>query len=96
MLADAYRTDRTFQVGDWVWLKLQPYRQSSIKQRFNEKISPNTLDHFKLKPRLDKLLTPSTSLQQPKYTILSMFHSLNHFMAPCLLNLIFLLACKAP
>lgn len=30
--ADKHRTDREFQVGDWVFLKLQPFIQTSVAQ----------------------------------------------------------------
>lgn len=30
--ADAMRTNTSFQVGDWVFLKLQSYRQQSLTQ----------------------------------------------------------------
>ena len=32
-IADKKRTEREFEEGDWVFLKLQPYRQNSVAVR---------------------------------------------------------------
>ena len=32
MYADKHRIARSFEVGDFVYLRLQPYRQSSLKK----------------------------------------------------------------
>jgi hypothetical protein len=37
--ADEHRSERQFQVGDLVFVKLQPYIQSSLAQRTNQKLS---------------------------------------------------------
>lgn len=37
--ADQQRTERVFQVGDQVFLKLQPYVQSSVAARSNNKLA---------------------------------------------------------
>ena len=37
--ADKKRTERSFSVGDQVWLKLQPYVQTSVASRASHKLS---------------------------------------------------------
>jgi hypothetical protein len=36
---DKHRTEQEFQVGDNVWLKLQPYAQGSVTSRASPKLS---------------------------------------------------------
>ena len=42
--ADKYRTVREFAVGDWVYLKLQPYKQLTLRQKCLGKLSPRCYD----------------------------------------------------
>lgn len=50
-MADRHRTDRSFQVGDKVLLKLQPYTQSSVyTAESNELPNPIVLDAAELVP----------------------------------------------
>ena len=34
--ADQHRSERSFEVGDWVFLRLQPYKQISMKRQKKE------------------------------------------------------------
>ena len=40
MYTDRHKTERTFEVGDMVFLRLQPYRQSTLKRGGAEKLKP--------------------------------------------------------
>lgn len=39
LYADQHRKERVFEVGDWVYLKLQPFRQNSLSLRKNLKLA---------------------------------------------------------
>ena len=38
---DQHHFERTFQVGDMVFLRLYPYKQSSLKLKGHHKLAPN-------------------------------------------------------
>nr|GEX25317.1 integrase, catalytic region, zinc finger, CCHC-type, peptidase aspartic, catalytic [Tanacetum cinerariifolium] len=46
--ADKGRTDKKFDCGDWVFLKLQPHRQVSLRQGKQNKFSPKFFGPFKV------------------------------------------------
>lgn len=48
--ADLKRTERNFKVGDWVFLRLQPYRQLSART-LKTNFLPSSMDLTKLRRR---------------------------------------------
>ncbi|CAM8968817.1 unnamed protein product [Rhodiola kirilowii] len=50
--ADQHRKDREFAEGDWVFLKLQPYRQHSITRRASTKLAKRFYGPFKVIERI--------------------------------------------
>lgn len=46
--ADKRRSNRTFQVGDMVYLKLQPYRQTYVPLRKHLKLSSKYYGPYKI------------------------------------------------
>ena len=46
--ADKHREERTFQVDDLVYLRLQPYKQTSLKRNGAEKLKPRYYGPYKV------------------------------------------------
>jgi hypothetical protein len=72
--ADKHRSNRQFNVGDWVYLRLQPYRQNSIAVRKHLKLSPRFFGPFKVLSKIGivayKLDLPSKSRLQSSLSCL--------------------------
>jgi hypothetical protein len=67
--ADKHCQERTFEVGDWVYVKLQPYVQQSVQRRSNNKLSYKFSGPFLIVQKIGqvayKLQLPATSQIHP-------------------------------
>ncbi|KAL5834882.1 hypothetical protein ACOSQ4_014379 [Xanthoceras sorbifolium] len=52
---DQSRREVSFEAGDFVYLKLQPYRQKSLKKKFNVKLSQRYYGPFKVLERIGEV-----------------------------------------
>jgi len=71
--ADKKRRDIEFQVGDVVFLKIQPYRLRSLAKRINQKLSPRFYGPFEVEERIGtvayKLKLPPGSMVHPVFHV---------------------------
>lgn len=71
--ADKSRSERQFSVGDLVYLKLQPYVQSSLAARANQKLAFKFFGPFRVLAKINevayKLELPAASLVHPIFHV---------------------------
>lgn len=71
--ANLHRNDMVFEVGQWVYLKLQPYRQVSIHRRTSHKLSKRFYGPFRILKRIGpvayELELPVTARIHPVFHI---------------------------
>ena len=71
--ADESRRDLNFQEGDWVMVKLQPYKQHSLAQRLNGKLGKRYYGPFLVLQKIGKVAykldLPSTSQIHPVFHV---------------------------
>ncbi|KAF7139795.1 hypothetical protein RHSIM_Rhsim06G0000800 [Rhododendron simsii] len=72
-IADSHRTEREFEVGDWVYLRLQPFRQVSVAFRRNAKLAPKYFGPYQVMQRVGavayKLDLPPSSRIHPVFHV---------------------------
>ncbi|XP_071901007.1 uncharacterized protein [Coffea arabica] len=80
-LADRGKTNRHFEVGDWVYLKLQPYRQTSVALRKNLKLSAKYYGPYQIEQKVGsvayKLKLPDGCSVHPVFHVSLLKKSIN-------------------
>ena len=54
--ADQRRTESEFEVGDWVFVRLQPYKQVSLKSGGKHKLAPKFYGLYQMTRKISYLI----------------------------------------
>lgn len=83
--ADRHRTEKLFEVGTWVYLRLQPYRQITVGGRRPHKLSLLCYGHFQVIERVGpvayRLALPVAAQIHPVFHVLQLKQQLGHRQA---------------
>ena len=84
--ADKRRVDRSFEVGDWVYLRLQPYKQASVQSRQFGKLAPRFYGPFQILQKVGqvayKLDLPEGSQIHPVFHVSNLKAKLGAHVTP--------------
>jgi hypothetical protein len=84
--ADKTRTERVFQEGDWVYLRLQPYRHKSLAAQKNLKLSPHFFGPFRILQKVDTVAykpdLPAAARLHPVFHVSCLKKKLGQHMIP--------------
>ncbi|XP_071932986.1 uncharacterized protein [Coffea arabica] len=86
--ADEHKSEREFQVGDWLYLRLQPYRQSTVMLRNNTKLFAKYFGPYLIEEKVGevayRLRLPTASKIHPVFHVSLLKKKLGERAAPIL------------
>ena len=84
--ADKKRVDRSFNVGDWVYLRLQPYKQASVHHQNLGMLAPRFYGPFQILQKIGqvsyKLDLPTSSLIHPIFHVSNLKAKVSQHVQP--------------
>ena len=80
--ANLHRRDVSYNIGDYVFVKLRPYHQQSLCSRLNEKLSPRYFGPFEVLHQVGKVAYQLKLPQGPAFMTYFMYCNSNKLQLP--------------